>query len=154
MLTKRFIDEHPGKFSELVKFPKKGIEFVKDHVMTNPSGETDEHTRFLCYYVMMDIPLENMPEVSGIDEKKCSSWAADTVGTYLQWEKKFETTKRRGGMDIYEYAETHNADYLDQHTGYIYKVQEYRNYEDVGLPNPGIRVTNSYGKTIGYAKRK
>ena len=57
-------------------------------------------------------------------------------------------------MYIYEWTETHNADYMDMSTGYIYKVSEYKNSERLGLPNFGIRVTNSEGKTIGYAKRK
>lgn len=51
-------------------------------------------------------------------------------------------------MDIFEYARSINfmADYLDMHTGYIYKLTEYD-------PNtmPGIPVYED-GKLIGYAK--
>lgn len=56
-------------------------------------------------------------------------------------------------MDIYEWAKNNNADYMDMRTGYIYKVSEYNNLEKLGLPNYGIRVTNSEGRTIGYARR-
>ena len=51
-------------------------------------------------------------------------------------------------MDIYEFAEKYNygADYLDLHTGYIYKCTEYS--EELGIP------VYSDGELIGYAKRK
>jgi len=53
-------------------------------------------------------------------------------------------------MDIYEYAESINysADYLDQHTGYIYCIQDYKR---LGLPQ--IPITDN-GRIIGYAVKK
>ena len=53
-------------------------------------------------------------------------------------------------MDIYEYAESINyaADYLDQHTGYIYHI---RDYKRLGLPQ--IPISDN-GKIIGYAVKK
>ena len=56
-------------------------------------------------------------------------------------------------MDIYEMAKTMSADYMDMNTGYIYKIQEYNQAMKFGLPTPGIRVTDSDGNTIGYARK-
>ena len=57
-------------------------------------------------------------------------------------------------MDIYEYAERINygADYLDQHTGYVYHIQEYGKALKYGFPTKGIRVSVN-GTTIGYATK-
>ena len=57
-------------------------------------------------------------------------------------------------MDIYEYAKEYNADYYDQHTGYIYHVQNYNNQIKMGLPTPGIEVFDTDGNFIGYARKK
>ena len=57
-------------------------------------------------------------------------------------------------MDIYSYAESidYGADYLDQHTGYIYHIQEYgRKLKLFGMNSEGIRVSYN-GETIGYAR--
>lgn len=55
-------------------------------------------------------------------------------------------------MDIYEYAETTNADYYDFSTGYIYKVQDYNKAKKLGLPTPGIEVVDIFGNHVGYAR--
>lgn len=57
-------------------------------------------------------------------------------------------------MDIYEYGENinFNADYYDTRYGFIYKLQEFKKIKDD--PRARIRVTDTEGKTIGYAKRK
>ena len=59
-------------------------------------------------------------------------------------------------MDIYAYAESidYGADYLDMHTGYIYHIQEYGRALKMGLPTPGILVTDGEGNELGYAKKK
>ena len=58
-------------------------------------------------------------------------------------------------MDIYDYAKQINygADYLDQHSGYIYHIQEYGKALKFGLPTQGIRVSEN-GITIGYARKQ
>lgn len=59
-------------------------------------------------------------------------------------------------MDIYSYAEdiNYSADYMDMTSGYIYKIQE---FGDIIKQNPDttekIRVTDSYGNTLGFARR-
>ena len=57
-------------------------------------------------------------------------------------------------MDIYEYGENinFNADYYDMHSGYIYKLQEFKKVKDD--PEARIRVTDAEGNTVGYANRK
>lgn len=57
-------------------------------------------------------------------------------------------------MDIYNYAKEieYGADYYDFHTGYIYHISEYGKALKLGLPTPGIRVSEN-GVTIGYAKK-
>ncbi len=57
-------------------------------------------------------------------------------------------------MDIYEYGKSinFNADYYDMHSGYIYKLQEFKKVKDD--PKARIRVTDTEGNTIGYANRK
>lgn len=57
-------------------------------------------------------------------------------------------------MDIYEYGENinFNADYYDMHSGYIYKLQEFKKVKDD--PKARIRVTDAEGNTVGYANRK
>lgn len=56
-------------------------------------------------------------------------------------------------MDVYEMAEMMNADYYDFKTGNIYKIQEY-NHNRVLNPDAKIRVTDTEGNTIGYAKKR
>lgn len=57
-------------------------------------------------------------------------------------------------MDIYEIADMYgNADYYDWATGRIYKIQEY-NHNRVLDPDAKIRVTDTEGNTIGYAKKR
>ena len=55
-------------------------------------------------------------------------------------------------MEIYSYAKqiNYNADYMDPYTGRIYHIQEYGRAIKLGLPTPGIRVSED-GETIGYA---
>ena len=58
-------------------------------------------------------------------------------------------------MDIYKYAESINwgADYLDMHTGYIYKIQEAGNARKLfGIELP-IKVYDSAGNFIGVAQK-
>lgn len=55
-------------------------------------------------------------------------------------------------MDIYKQANEMNADYYDFNTGYIYKIQEY-NLAKIENPDAQIRVTDSEGNTVGYARR-
>ena len=60
-------------------------------------------------------------------------------------------------MDIYEYAKNinYNADYYDPHSGYIYKIQEYKRRLDEGIVDAKIRVVDSYsGDTLGYARKE
>jgi hypothetical protein len=61
-------------------------------------------------------------------------------------------------MDIYEYAESINyrSDYMDMNTGYIYCIQEYGRAIKFGLPQllPGIRVIDSQGNVLGYARKE
>ena len=57
-------------------------------------------------------------------------------------------------MDIYEYAEKFNADYMTPDGKYIYKIQDYNQRKRLGLPNPKIEVLdNDTGKSIGYAEK-
>ena len=57
-------------------------------------------------------------------------------------------------MDIFEWAEKNpNADYFDQHTGYIYHVQEYMRAKKFGLPNLGMRVSYN-GQVIGVVREE
>jgi hypothetical protein len=58
-------------------------------------------------------------------------------------------------MDIYAYAESINwsADYMDMHTGYIYKIEEagrYRKFFGIEVP---IKVYDSSGNFIGVARK-
>ena len=59
-------------------------------------------------------------------------------------------------MDIYEYAESINweADYYDFNTGYIYCIQEAGKMRKLFGIESDIRVVNSDGILIGYAKKK
>lgn len=54
-------------------------------------------------------------------------------------------------MDIFEYAKTHDADYYDFHTGYIYHVSDYNRAVRFGLPTEGIVVSEN-GKIIGVVR--
>lgn len=58
-------------------------------------------------------------------------------------------------MDIYSYAEKNPyADYLDIHTGYIYKIPQYIEEKKTN-PDAKILVIDSLdGSIIGYARRK
>lgn len=56
-------------------------------------------------------------------------------------------------MDIFEYAETTDADYMDMNNGYIYKVQEYNRARKIGLPVNVIEVYDSEGNYIGNVKK-
>ena len=58
-------------------------------------------------------------------------------------------------MDIYQWAKDYNycADYMDPHSGNIYKVQQYG--KDLKInPNATISVYDSEGNYLGEAKRK
>ena len=46
------------------------------------------------------------------------------------------------------------ADYLDPHTGLIYKIQDYGKALKFGLPTPGIAVVDEDGNMLGYAQKK
>lgn len=52
-------------------------------------------------------------------------------------------------MDIFEQAKKFDADYYDQHTGYIYKIQEYNHRKRMGIPAIGIEVYDFEGNCIG-----
>lgn len=58
-------------------------------------------------------------------------------------------------MDIYVYAESigYGADYMDPHTGYIYRIQDYGRAIKFGLPTTGIIVCDSDGTVIGVARK-
>lgn len=57
-------------------------------------------------------------------------------------------------MDIYKYAEEHDADYMDMSTGYIYKVQEHNKLKKLFDIDADIKVVDSMtGRLIGYARR-
>lgn len=58
-------------------------------------------------------------------------------------------------MEIYSYAKSINysADYMDMHTGNIYKIQEYGNAIKNGIPTQGILVMNSIGEILGVARK-
>ena len=57
-------------------------------------------------------------------------------------------------MDIFEYAKHHDADYYDNNTGLIYKVQDYNRCIKEGRPTPGIVVIDSFtGEFVWYVKK-
>jgi hypothetical protein len=56
-------------------------------------------------------------------------------------------------MDIYEYAQNYNADYMDGQ-GNIYKVEDYNRALRFGLPTDGIAVYDYEGNYIGIAQEK
>lgn len=58
-------------------------------------------------------------------------------------------------MNIYDWAKNVNyaADYYDQTTGYIYKVQEYGDRLKKGNNINGIKVVDTFGNLIGYARK-
>lgn len=49
-------------------------------------------------------------------------------------------------MDIFARAKDCNADYMDPHTGHIYKIMAF----NAGQTPRGIEVVDSYGIRIGY----
>lgn len=55
-------------------------------------------------------------------------------------------------MDIFKYAKEFNADYYDGTSGYIYKVQEYNRFKELGLPTEGINVFDLEGNYIGIVR--
>lgn len=59
-------------------------------------------------------------------------------------------------MDIFKYAKSidYGADYMDNHNGYIYHIQEYGELLKDGQNPIGIRVTDGVGNTIGYAQKQ
>lgn len=59
-------------------------------------------------------------------------------------------------MDIYAYAKEmdYMVDYLDPHSGLIYKIQDYGKALKFGLPTPGIAVVDEDGNMLGYAQKK
>jgi hypothetical protein len=65
-------------------------------------------------------------------------------------------SSHKSGTDIYEIAKDplyQNADYYDNHTGYIYQTAAYNRAKRFGLPTPGISVINgTTGELLGYAK--
>jgi len=57
-------------------------------------------------------------------------------------------------MDIYEWAKSHDADYMDPTTGYIYKVQEYNRMKKFFGIDSDIKVVDSMtGQLVGYARK-
>ena len=57
-------------------------------------------------------------------------------------------------MDIYKWAEEHDADYMDPTTGYIYKVQEHNRMKKFFGIDSDIKVVDSMtGQLIGYARK-
>jgi hypothetical protein len=65
-------------------------------------------------------------------------------------------SSHKSGTDIYEIAKDplyQNADYYDNHTGYIYQTAAYNRAKRFGLPTPGISVIDgTTGELLGYAK--
>lgn len=55
-------------------------------------------------------------------------------------------------MDIFKYAETNDADYMDMNTGYIYKVQDYNRDKRLGVNTNVIEVCDFEGNYIGVVK--
>jgi hypothetical protein len=54
-------------------------------------------------------------------------------------------------MDIFEQAKKMDADYLDNTSGYIYRIQNYNHCKRLGLPTLGIQVIDSAnGEEIGW----
>lgn len=56
-------------------------------------------------------------------------------------------------MDIYKYAEEFDADYYDPAKGVIYQVQKYNRNKKLGLPDPGIEITDLEGNLIRHVKK-
>lgn len=56
-------------------------------------------------------------------------------------------------MDIYKQAQEMDADYYDMNTGYTYHIQEYNRMKKFFNIDGKIRVSDSTGKTIGYARK-
>jgi len=61
-------------------------------------------------------------------------------------------------MDIYKLVEENDmyqyADYLDMHTGYIFKTKEYCQRIKSGNINAKIAVYDTEGDFVGYAEKK
>ena len=57
-------------------------------------------------------------------------------------------------MDIFKYAKEFNADYYEQATGYIYKVQAYNRALKLELPTEGIEVYDTFGNFIGIVRKE
>jgi len=55
-------------------------------------------------------------------------------------------------MNIFEYAKTTDADYMDMNTGFIYQVQDYNRAKKLGLSINFIEVYDSEGNYIGNVK--
>ena len=57
-------------------------------------------------------------------------------------------------VDIFKYAKEFNADYYEQATGYIYKVQAYNRALKLELPTEGIEVYDTFGNFIGIVRKE
>lgn len=160
----RAVDEFPGTLKEslgvsddmLVKLLNNSPFKPKD-ISTN-----SQYNKFYNLYVVENRPLKEVYE----EVKFASAFASDIIGTLKSILEKNEKTtpvgqlntskeKKKTEFDIYEYAKEYDADYLDNHTGYIYLVQEYNRAIKLGLPAIGIRVLDSTTNTIiGIAKKE
>lgn len=155
-MTKTFIEEYPGTILEATGLSHEIItKAIKDKSLSKNDNDSDEYIKFYDAYVVCGIPLKDIPEEIGIDERSCSAWASDIVPTIKDRYGMYavETVSTNGmGMDIYTYAEKMDADYYDFHTGYTYLVRQYNRARMFGLPTPGIAVAYN-GEIIGYARK-
>ena len=55
-------------------------------------------------------------------------------------------------MDIFEYAKSTDADYMDMNNGYIYRVQDYNRDKRLGVDTNVIEVCDFEGNYIGVVK--
>ena len=44
------------------------------------------------------------------------------------------------------------VDFMDMHSGVIYKIQEYSNAKKLGLPTSGIQVIDTLGNRVGVVE--
>ena len=57
-------------------------------------------------------------------------------------------------MNIFDYAKDFDADYYEQRTGYIYKVQAYNKALKFGLPVEGIEIYDMDGNYVGLVRKE
>ncbi len=160
----RAVDKFPGTLKESLGVSDDMLVKLLNNSPFKPiDNSTDsQYNKFYNLYVVENKPLKEVCE----EVRYASAFASDIIGTLksiLENDEKTTTVepsstskeKKKSGFDIYEYAKTYDADYLDNHTGFIYLVQEYNRAIKFGLPTSGIRVLDSSTNTIiGIAKKE